>query len=143
MERHPLSQKFHDTLAEMGELHDRKQADYGRPANGNDDGDPFANIRSITAFGLPAWAGSAVRMGDKMRRIEAAVRGQHLQNESIEDSFLDIAVYAIIGLILLRETSFKKPNKNKGFCDGKTIRELADEMTHVINRTRQEMLKNA
>ena len=107
MNRHPLSQKFHDTLAEMGELHDRKQADYGRPATGGDSGDPFANIRSITAFGLPAWSGAAVRMGDKMRRIEAAVRGQHLQNESVEDSFLDIAVYAIIGLILFRDESEK------------------------------------
>lgn len=140
MQRHPLSQKFHDTLAEMGELHDRKQADYGRPATGGDVGDPFANIRSITAFGLPAWAGSAVRMGDKMRRIEAAVRGQHLQNESVEDSFLDIAVYAIIGLILLRESN-EKPNKNKGFCDGKTIRELADEMTDVINTSRQKFFQ--
>lgn len=141
MQRHPLSQSFHDTLAEMGELHDRKQADYGRPATGGDVGDPFANIRSITAFGLPAWAGSAVRMGDKMRRIEAAVRGQHLQNESVEDSFLDIAVYAIIGLILLRESSFPKTSKNKGFCDGKTIRELADEMTDVINTSRQKFFQ--
>jgi hypothetical protein len=141
MNRHPLSQKFHDTLAEMGELHDRKQADYGRPATGGDVGDPFANIRSITAFGLPAWAGSAVRMGDKMRRIEAAVRGQHLQNESVEDSFLDIAVYAIIGLILLRESSVEKTSKNKGFCDGKTIRELADEMTDVINTSRQKFFQ--
>ncbi len=132
MNRHPLSQKFHDTLAEMGELHDRKQADYGRPATGSDGGDPFANIRGIEAFGLPAWAGSAVRMGDKMRRIEAAVRGQHLQNESIEDSFLDIAVYAIIGLILLREEN-EKPNKNKGFCGAKTLRELADEMTEALS----------
>jgi len=142
MQRHPLSQKFHDTLAEMGELHDRKQADYGRPATGGDVGDPFANIRSITAFGLPAWAGSAVRMGDKMRRIEAAVRGQHLQNESVEDSFLDIAVYAIIGLILLRESSVEKTSKNKAFCEGKTLRELADDMTDVIQRSYHDFKKN-
>lgn len=140
MERHPLSQKFHDTLAEMGELHDRKQADYGRPANGIDTGDPFANIRSVTSFGLPAWSGSAIRMGDKMRRIEAAVRGQHLQNESIEDSFLDIAVYAIIGLLLFREES-EKPNKNKGFCADKTVRELADEMTSAIATMRHNFQK--
>jgi len=140
MNRHPLSQKFHDTLAEMGELHDRKQADYGRPATGSDGGDPFANIRSITAFGLPAWSGAAVRMGDKMRRIEAAVRGQHLQNESVEDSFLDIAVYAIIGLILFRDEG-EKPSKNKGFCDGKTLSELADEMTNAIQETRRKLFQ--
>jgi len=141
MSRHPLSQKFHDTLAEMAEIHDRKQADYGRPANGNDSGDPFANIRSITAFGLPAWAGAAVRMGDKMRRIEAAVRGQHLQNESVEDSFLDIAVYAIIGLILLRESN-EKPGKNKGFCADKTIAELAEDMTAAIQKQRKKIVNN-
>lgn len=140
MNRHPLSQKFHDTLAEMGELHDRKQADYGRPATGSDSGDPFANVRSVEAFGLPAWSGAAIRMGDKMRRLEAAVRGQQLRNESIEDSFLDLAVYAIIGLILVRE-SVEKPNKNKAFCDGKTIRELADEMTNVINASRQKFFQ--
>jgi hypothetical protein len=141
MSRHPLSQKFHDTLAEMGELHDRKQADYGRPATGSDSGDPFANVRSVEAFGLPAWSGAAIRMGDKMRRLEAAVRGQQLQNESIEDSFLDLAVYAIIGLILVRE-GVEKTSKNKAFCEGKTLRELADDMTDVIQRSYNDFKKN-
>lgn len=141
MSRHPLSQKFHDTLAEMGELHDRKQADYGRPATGGDSGDPFANIRSVEAFGLSAWSGAAIRMGDKMRRLEAAVRGQNLVNESVEDSFLDIAVYAIIGLILLRESSVEKTSKNKAFCEGKTLSELADDMTDAIQKTRRKLFQ--
>jgi hypothetical protein len=42
-------------------------------------------------------------MNDKMGRIQAAARGQHLENESVEDSFLDMAVYSIIALVLYRE----------------------------------------
>jgi hypothetical protein len=80
-------------------------------------------------------------MGDKMRRLEAAVRGQQLQNESIEDSFLDLAVYAIIGLILVRD-GVEKTSKNKAFCEGKTLRELADDMTDVIQRSYHDFKKN-
>ena len=101
--RHPSSQRFHDTLIEMGEMHDKKQADYGRPATSTDAGDPFANVRSAENFGLAPWVGAAIRIGDKQRRLEAAARGQNLENESIEDTFLDMAVYCIIGLTLLRE----------------------------------------
>jgi len=138
MKRHPLSQRFHDILQEMGELHDRKQADYGRPASESNDGDPFANIRGIESFGLKPWVGAAIRMGDKKRRIEAAARGQNLVNESIEDSFLDMAVYAVIGLILFREGN-EKINKNKAFCDGKSITELADEMTKALKQERNKI----
>src|SRR5690242_20476207 len=45
MSRHPNSQRFHDILAELGELHDRKQADYGRGD------DPFANVRASEEIG--------------------------------------------------------------------------------------------
>lgn len=95
--RHPASQIFHDILVEMGDLHDRKQADYGSPT------DPFANVRGSTAFGISPWVGAIVRANDKMNRLQAAARGQNLVNESIEDSLLDLAVYAIIGLVLFRQ----------------------------------------
>lgn len=101
--RHPLSEAFHAILKEMGELHDKKQADYGRPAEGRDPGDPFANIRTATLFGLKPWVGASIRMNDKMGRIQAAARGQNLENESVEDSFMDMAIYSIIALILHRE----------------------------------------
>jgi len=59
-------------------------------------------------------------------------------NESIEDSFLDMAVYAVIGLILFREGN-EKTNKNKAFCDGKSITELADEMTKALKQERNKI----
>ena len=97
MDRHPDSQAFHDTLKAMGDLHDRKQKDYGTATS------PFANVRASEDFGIPGWVGCAVRMNDKMRRIQKASQGGTMANESVEDSFLDLAVYAVIGLLLYKE----------------------------------------
>lgn len=95
--RHPKSQEFHRLLEEMGAMHDRKQADYGRAD------DPFANVRASEDFGVPAWVGAMVRANDKMRRLQAAATGSELKNEGVEDSLIDLAVYSIIALILYRE----------------------------------------
>jgi hypothetical protein len=89
--------EFEKIVKNILDLHNIKQADYGRT------GDPFANVRASEDFGVDPWIGSAIRMNDKMRRIQAAARGQNLKNESIEDSLLDLAVYAIITLVLYRE----------------------------------------
>ena len=97
--RHPDSQAFHDVLAEMGLLHNQKQADYGRTD------DPFANIRASEDFGIPAWVGCMTRANDKMVRLQKAARGGTMVNDSTEDDFIDLAVYAAIGLVLYRETT--------------------------------------
>lgn len=95
---HPASVKFCEVLDEMRAMHLKKGADYGTSS------DPFANIRSSESFNIPAWLGAVVRLNDKVSRIKSfAVKG-HLQNESIEDSLIDIAVYAAISLVLYRET---------------------------------------
>jgi hypothetical protein len=91
--------EFDKVLAEMKAMHDRKQADYGRAELG----DPFANVRASEDFGIPGWVGCMTRANDKMRRLQAAARGQNLKNESIEDSLMDLAVYAVIALVLYRE----------------------------------------
>ena len=88
---------FHAALREIGELHDRKRADYGT------DGDSFANVRASEEFGVPAWLGAVVRANDKMSRLKTfALRGS-LANEGVEDSLLDLAAYALIALVLFRE----------------------------------------
>lgn len=71
---HPLSIRFHEILGEMGELHNKKQQDYGR------DDDPFANVRGSEDFGVPAWVGAMVRLNDKVRRLQKAARGGTLVN---------------------------------------------------------------
>ena len=100
--RHPLSERFHAVLEEMGSLHDRKQSDYGR------DNDPFANVRATEEWGQPGWVGALIRGTDKLRRLQKVARGGTLANEGARDSFLDLAVYAVIGLVLWEEEQEQK-----------------------------------
>lgn len=93
--RHALSQMFHDLLVEAGEMHDRKQADYGI------EGDPFYNIKQSANWGIEPWVGAMMRADDKMGRLRSmALNGGELVNEPVEDSLMDIAVYALIALVL-------------------------------------------
>lgn len=84
-------------LDEMRALHCKKAADYGRGT------DPLANVRASSEFGIPAWVGVMVRAGDKMHRIKSLIVNGSLKNESVEDSLMDLAAYAIIALTLKRE----------------------------------------
>jgi len=99
--RHPLSQKFHDLLKEMGEIRDRKGEDYGR------DNDPYYNVRRGEGWGVKPWVNAMVRASDKMVRLEQMADRGSLSNEAARDSFLDLAVYALIGLILFEEEQEK------------------------------------
>ena len=98
-ESHPLSERFHELLKEAGALHDVKQRDYGL------DSDPFANVRGSSSWGMPSWVGAMVRATDKIRRLQTFARKGELANESVEDAFMDLAVYAIIGRVLFEEES--------------------------------------
>lgn len=95
--RHPLAQRFHDLLAEMGRMHDKKQADYGR------DHDPFANVRATEDWGHPAWVGAMIRATDKLKRLQKVAKGSSLSNEGAMDSMMDLAVYALIALVMYEE----------------------------------------
>lgn len=97
--RHPSSARFHELLMELGDLHDMKQQDYGN----NDD--PFANVRATQEWGIPAWVGAMIRANDKIVRMKSMFRNGDLMNEAVEDSFRDLAVYAIIGLVLYEQDS--------------------------------------
>lgn len=99
---HPLSQDFLDVLEEARELHLKKQRDYGKPT------DPFANVRGAEEWGIPGWVGAMVRAMDKMRRLQSYTRTGSLENEGVEDSLLDLLVYAGIGLVLFREQEANK-----------------------------------
>jgi hypothetical protein len=110
---HRGSELFHERLRRIGEMHDRKQVDYGS------DADPFANLRNVEKAGLDPIIGVIIRMGDKMFRLQTAIAKATrsgttgpefrkrlqtvLANEGFEDSLTDIAVYAAIGLAMLDE----------------------------------------
>jgi len=74
--------------AECVRLLDEKQKDYGP--------------RNISRFGTK---GLSVRLYDKVERLANLLldRGELPKNESLEDTFKDIANYGIIGLMLLRD----------------------------------------
>lgn len=115
--RHPNSQRFHDLLAEAADLHDMKQGDYGR------DEDPFANVRASEDWNVPAWVGAMVRLTDKVRRLQSLARRGSLNNEAAIDSFMDIAVYALIARILYEETIPPIPG---AFTPGGALRLVAE-----------------
>ncbi|MCI0564646.1 MAG: endonuclease VII domain-containing protein [Nitrososphaera sp.] len=105
---HASSRRFYELLGELAILHSKKQADYGR------EDDPFANIRASQEWGVPAWVGALVRLNDKVRRLQNFARKGALRNESAEDSMRDIAVYAIISLVLYEQEgqATKEENAN-------------------------------
>ena len=93
------SRRFHEILKELGDLHDRKQTDYGTNT------DPFANVRGSQEFGIRPWVGAMLRGNDKMKRIQKFASTQSLMNESVQDSLKDLAVYSIIAIVLLEEAA--------------------------------------
>lgn len=78
-----------ETYDELAELLLRKHHDYG-PRNISDSpGGPINGLR--------------VRMHDKLARINNLIdNNRNPENESLEDSFKDMANYAIIGLLVMR-----------------------------------------
>ncbi len=111
------SVRFHEILKELGDLHDKKQKDYGLKD------DPFWNVRASERFGIAAWIGCMIRANDKMVRIQKAARGCEMANERIEDSFRDLAVYAIIGLCLFEEQRTDLTGTDKVDITGKVTPE--------------------
>lgn len=83
---------FADITKRMAEVYAAKNHDYGNSFS-----------KSIEEFGLVA---AAVRMNDKMERIKALVKSQDnnrcVKDETIEDTLLDLANYAVMTLVELK-----------------------------------------
>lgn len=92
--------EFHEALEQVRALHDRKRKDYGSTT------EPFANVIEGANFaGLPHWVAALIRANDKMGRLSNVAQGRDLHNDSVEDAFLDLATYALIGLCLYRRAN--------------------------------------
>jgi hypothetical protein len=93
------SERFYELLEEMKTTHDAKRHDYASEE------DVFANFRTCEQAGIPAWKGCCVRLGDKFSRIMGFAKKEKLKvkDESIKDTLIDMANYAIIALILYEE----------------------------------------
>jgi hypothetical protein len=94
--------RYLSLLEEMADLHRRKAADYGS------DEDPLANIRASEEIGIPAWKGAWLRAKDKVKRIDRFCCKGTLVNESVGDSLMDLSAYALLALVLLRESKLEE-----------------------------------
>ena len=88
---------FDAILDELAAMHAKKNKDYGRAT------DPYANVRGSQEWGIPPWVGAMVRATDKVKRLQKFAQTGSLENEGVEDSLIDLAVYALIALDLYRE----------------------------------------
>ncbi len=85
-----LETHLSNTVKELSDLLLSKHKDYGPKNISQAPGGPINGLR--------------VRMHDKLARISNLVdSGVDPQHESLEDSFKDMANYAIIGLLVLRK----------------------------------------
>lgn len=93
---HPM---FYEILDELRDLHSRKNHDYAGD-------DPLSNLEMCERGGIAGWKGVVVRLTDKISRLlNFSKKGEfQVKNESVEDTFRDTAIYAILGLILFRES---------------------------------------
>jgi hypothetical protein len=90
--------RFYALLKEMEDLHDRKNNNYSK------DTDPLSNLKQSESFGIPAYLGALVRMSDKWSRLQELAKGKKdLVGESFTDTLMDMAVYAILCIILYEE----------------------------------------
>ncbi len=83
-------QQFMDITTNMVKTYAAKNHDYGNSFE-----------QSCNKFGIIA---SVVRLGDKMNRIESlAVKKAEVKDESIKDTLLDLANYAIMTVMWLNQ----------------------------------------
>lgn len=99
--RHLGNPAFVKHVYEMLDTHVAKAAGYA----GSDNPDTWANFREATAWGLTPLQGCLVRMGDKYRRVQNLRRNaaNDRVGESIKDTLMDLANYAIIAVCLMEE----------------------------------------
>jgi len=87
----------------MRETHICKNAGYA----GSDNPDPFANFRVCERLGIPAFLGALIRKMDKVERLIHILHNPNdeLVGESVADTLLDDASYALIVSVLFNENA--------------------------------------
>jgi len=96
--------RFFDLLLELSEMHAKKSHDYGLSEWSDSeifiDGDPLFNFRGSVLYGVDPWIGAMIRLQDKVSRLQTLAAGHELTNENARDTFVDLASYALIALLL-------------------------------------------
>ena len=103
---------FEDILTQMLSTYKAKNADYGNSFD-----------KTLNEFGLVA---SVVRLNDKMERIKSLIKSDaKVLDEKIDDTLLDMANYAVLTLLWLR-------NKDSDIVSG-TVNDIE---THSVTETK-------
>lgn len=80
---------FNTLLDQIKDTHEKKNHDYGNS---------FA--KSMDEFGMPA---AAIRLSDKLNRFKSLIKSEaQVKDESIEDTLLDMATYAVMTVEYIR-----------------------------------------
>jgi len=96
-----LDEAFEQICKEMKDMFIKKHKDYGK-----------GNILDMGELGI------AFRISEKFNRIKHLLQqGKKPENESVEESWIDIAVYAVIAVLLKRSWFKKLEMKEKSFSD--------------------------
>ena len=85
------NQAFNAVLRDMGKVHDKKAHDYAKDANRYSNFESTAEVADISAERV-----FLVLIGIKIARIRELMSGKEPLNESLDDTILDLAVYASI-----------------------------------------------
>jgi hypothetical protein len=93
-------QNFYYLLAQVAAIFTAKNHDY--TANGLFG--PGSNLLRCEEFDVPAWKGILIRLGDKWSRLTTFAKKGLLKvaDESVEDTFLDMAIYSLLGVLAYR-----------------------------------------
>jgi hypothetical protein len=95
-----LDQAFSDVSEELLQMFLKKHKDYGK-----------GNILSVQELGI------ALRISEKIERIKhILIQGDSPANETIDETWVDVAVYAVIA-ILLRRGQFETLDVNQELLD--------------------------
>lgn len=96
---HPL---FFDVLEQMKEIHAAKNSDYNYNQKG-----PLDNFKESEKFGVDPFIGVLIRLSDKYARVKSLCIKENMtgevRDESIEDTLIDLANYAILAIVVRRE----------------------------------------
>lgn len=131
------SPEFYNLLVKMADIHDRKSHDYAMASN------PFSNFERsgqiASWFKNPVDISFATLIGVKLARLaELSNTDKTPNNESLDDTFLDLATYAALWAayrkhIMLGEEP-AQPGQIYKAPEDKSFPQFQGELTNLINK---------
>lgn len=122
MTHEELLKYFDETTAKLRKTLDAKNQDY----SGQSD-NAFANFERSQVIGIDPTTGILVRMLDKLSRVSNLIKVEgKVKDESIQDTLLDLANYAIILSAMIESKKEKEED-----CHIKSSCELTEEIKNA------------